>query len=76
MLKVISKYEAKILIHEGDCNSLCMIVTLGLFILLTQVFVHYDPLTPPIAEFDAVVPHGSQVYSYYDLPDPKVKHQP
>ena len=76
MLKIISKYEARILVHDFDCVSFGAIVALTVVLGLAQCFVRFTPISPPVANFETVMPHGQQIYSYYNLPNPKVKQQP
>ena len=76
MLKVIQKYQIRFLNHQGDMMSLLVtLVALGFF-LFAMYGWNADQIGVPIADFPPIVPKDQEVYSYYGLPNPKLKKEP
>ena len=75
MLKVIQKYQIRFLNHQGDMMSfLITLVTIGFFLFAMYGWTA-DQIGPPVADFAPIVPEDQEVYSYYGLPNPKLKKE-
>lgn len=51
MLKIISKYEARILVHDYDCMNFGALVALAVTFGILQCFVKFPDISPPVASF-------------------------
>jgi len=55
-------------------SFLMTLVAIGLFAFARYGY-SYEQIGPPIADFQAIVPKGQEVYDYYGLPNPKRKKE-
>jgi hypothetical protein len=46
------------------------LIAIGFFAFVSYGY-SYEQIGPPIADFQAIVPKGQEVYSYYGVPNPK-----
>jgi hypothetical protein len=76
MVKIISRYQARILNHNGDTVSLFLIMGCLLAYIGFRFYAKFDHIGPPESSFDKIVPKGSNLYTYYDIPNPKAKKEP
>lgn len=76
MIKKLRKYNSRnILNHHGDLFNAGATGVLVLIFLVSRFGVNYTKIGPPIAKFEPVVPRGNSIYSYYGLPNPKIKQE-
>jgi hypothetical protein len=47
-----------------------------LIFAIIKFYIKFDYLGPPSIDFEPIVPKGSSIYSYYDIPNPKIRHEP
>ena len=70
MLKVIQRYNIRFLNHNGDYGNILTILVLFALLFVAK-FTDFEQIGPPLVDFDAIVPKGKEIYSYYDIRDPK-----
>lgn len=75
MYKVISRYNIRFLNHNGDHFNLGLLLTAALVFLYMRFVTTWGQMGPPVVDFTPIVPKKSEVFTYYDLPDPKIKHE-
>lgn len=56
-------------------SLLITLVAIGFFIMAKYLY-SYDQIGSPIADYKAIVPEDQEVYTYYGLPNPKIKREP
>lgn len=72
----MARFNTRWLNHHGDTLYLGpFLVIFGAFLFLKYSF-KFEQNGPPLVNFQAIVPKGSAVYSYYGLPNPKQKKEP
>ena len=76
MVKVIQRYQARILNHNGDTISLFIIFVCILLYVGFRFYGNFQQIGPPEQKFEYIVPKGSNVYSYYGIQNPKQKKEP
>lgn len=76
LLKVIQRYDARILVHDFDCQNLLLITILTIVGVAVRFCGDFQTVSPPLAKFDPIIPTGSEVYSYYQIPDPRITREP
>lgn len=56
--------------HNGDHGNIITVLVLFALLIMAK-FNDFEQIGPPIVEFDAIVPKGKEVFSYYDVKNPK-----
>lgn len=67
MAKVIAKYDARILIHDQDKYYFFLLILSTVALVCVKLLVRFEAVSPPVAGYEPVVPHGQQIYGYYGL---------
>lgn len=75
MFKVISRYNIRFLNHNGDHFNLGLLLVAALVFLYMRFLMPFSQMGPPVVDFTPIVPKKSEIYSYYDIKDPKIKHE-
>ena len=75
MFKVISRYNIRFLNHNGDHFNLGLLLLACLVFLYMRFLTSFSQMGPPVVDFAPIIPKKSEVYSYYDIKDPKIKHE-
>lgn len=75
MFKVISRYNIRFLNHNGDHFNLGLLLVASLVFLYMRFLMPFSQMGPPVVDFTPIVPKHAEVFSYYDLKDPKIKHE-
>ena len=73
MVKVISRYQIRILNHNKDWVHLIMIVAYTVGFLVLRYGFQFEQIGPPVVNFEPIVPKGSAIYTYYGIDNPKLK---
>ena len=75
MFKVISRYNIRFLNHNGDHFNFGLIAVATLLFLYMRFFAKWEQMGPPVVDFTPIVPKKNEVFTYYDIKDPKIKKE-
>ena len=75
MFKVIQRYHIRFLNHKGDHFNLALTLAAVAVFLYLRFVMNFSQMGPPVVNFAPIVPKKAEVYSYYDIKDPKIKKE-
>ena len=55
-------------------SFLVTLIAIGFFVVARYAY-SYDQIGLPIADYQAIVPKGQELFGYYNIPNPKLKKE-